>query len=89
MPKHSKNGVATHSSKPSGQTAANSHGEANLGARYDNCYPINGSTMVDYESAEAVAPTRFQKMAGVLESLERDMAYFVCQWGVGVDVGEW
>ncbi|KAK8053648.1 glycoside hydrolase [Apiospora saccharicola] len=57
--------------------------------KYDNCYPINGSTMVDYQSEEAIAPTRFQKMAGVLESLERNMAYFVCQWGVGYDVGEW
>ncbi|KAK8014741.1 carbohydrate-binding module family 35 protein [Apiospora arundinis] len=57
--------------------------------KYDNCYPINGSTMVDYHSEEAIAPTRFQKMAGVLESLERNMAYFVCQWGVGYDVGEW
>jgi len=45
--------------------------------------------MVDYHSEEAIAPTRFQKMAGVLESLERNMAYFVCQWGVGYDVGEW
>lgn len=45
--------------------------------------------MVDYHSEEAISPTRFQKMADVLESLDRDIAYFVCQWGVGYDLGTW
>jgi alpha-galactosidase len=28
-------------------------------------------------------------MAKVLDSVDRDMQYFVCQWGIGTDVGAW
>jgi hypothetical protein len=45
--------------------------------------------MVDGSSKEAQAATRFQRMAEVLDSVDRDMQYFVCQWGIGTDVGVW
>jgi hypothetical protein len=45
--------------------------------------------MVDSSSAEAMSPARFQHMATSLESVDRDIQYFLCQWGIGVDVGEW
>ncbi|ORY57530.1 glycoside hydrolase superfamily [Pseudomassariella vexata] len=57
--------------------------------KYDNCYPVSNTTMVDYVSKESISPARFEKMAGVLDTIDRDMHYFVCQWGVGYDVGEW
>ena len=28
-------------------------------------------------------------MAAILDSLDRDIAYYICQWGIGYDVGEW
>lgn len=28
-------------------------------------------------------------MAAELEAVDRDIQYFVCQWGIGVDTGEW
>lgn len=45
--------------------------------------------MVDSSSEEAQSPERFQKMAGLLEAVDRDIAYFICQWGIGVNVPEW
>lgn len=57
--------------------------------RYDNCYPVDTVTMADYDSAESGSPTRFQKMATAIDSVERDLFYYVCQWGVGSDVGAW
>ncbi|KAH8676173.1 glycoside hydrolase superfamily [Xylariales sp. PMI_506] len=57
--------------------------------KYDNCYPVNASVMVDYDSAIAVSPARFQTMAAAIDAVDRDMNYFICQWGVGTDVGSW
>ena len=45
--------------------------------------------MVDSSSAESQSPARFQRMATVLDSVDRDIQYFVCQWGIGTDVGSW
>ncbi|KAI8931484.1 hypothetical protein NX059_011150 [Plenodomus lindquistii] len=45
--------------------------------------------MVDSSSAESQSPVRFQHMAAELEEVERDIQYYVCQWGIGTDVGEW
>lgn len=45
--------------------------------------------MVDSSSAEAKSPTRFQKMATSLEKVDRSFQYFLCQWGIGENVGEW
>ena len=57
--------------------------------RYDNCYATSRTTMVDSDSTEAQSPARFQHMASALEAVDRDIQYFVCQWGIGVDVGDW
>ncbi|KAK6083040.1 alpha-galactosidase precursor [Seiridium cupressi] len=45
--------------------------------------------MADYDSAESGSPARFQTMAAALDAVDRDINYFVCQWGVGQDVGAW
>lgn len=45
--------------------------------------------MVDSSSAESQSPARFQHMAAELDAVDRDIQYFVCQWGIGVDTGEW
>ncbi|KAH9876410.1 hypothetical protein J1614_003541 [Plenodomus biglobosus] len=45
--------------------------------------------MVDSSSAEAQSPARFQHMAAELDAVERDIKYYLCQWGIGTDVGEW
>jgi alpha-galactosidase len=45
--------------------------------------------MVDGSSKEAQSAARFQHMASVLDSVDRDIQYFVCQWGIGTDVGAW
>lgn len=45
--------------------------------------------MVDSSSSESQSPARFQHMAEELEAVDRDIQYFVCQWGIGVDTGEW
>ena len=45
--------------------------------------------MVDSSSAESKSPTRFQKMASSLEKVDRPFQYFICQWGIGENVGEW
>ncbi|KAI8629407.1 carbohydrate-binding module family 35 protein [Xylariaceae sp. FL1651] len=57
--------------------------------KYDNCYAVSPDTAVDYVSPEAVSPARHQKMAAVLDSVDRDIAYFICQWGIGTDLGKW
>lgn len=57
--------------------------------KYDNCYSTSRTVMVDSDSAEAQSPARFQHMAAELEAVDRDIQYFICQWGIGVDVGEW
>lgn len=45
--------------------------------------------MVDSSSAESQSPARFEHMAAELDAVNRDIQYFVCQWGIGVDTGEW
>ncbi|KAH6632928.1 glycoside hydrolase superfamily [Boeremia exigua] len=57
--------------------------------KYDNCYSTSNTTMVDSSSAESQSPARFQHMAAELEAVDRDIQYFVCQWGIGVDTGAW
>ncbi|KAH7402240.1 glycoside hydrolase superfamily [Phaeosphaeria sp. MPI-PUGE-AT-0046c] len=57
--------------------------------KYDNCYSTSNTTMVDSSSAESQSPARFQHMATELEAVDRDIEYFVCQWGIGQDVGTW
>ncbi|KAH7143555.1 glycoside hydrolase superfamily [Dactylonectria macrodidyma] len=57
--------------------------------KYDNCYPTSKTVMVDSTSDEAQSPARFQKMAASLDQVERDIEYYICQWGIGKDVGEW
>ncbi|KAH6984492.1 glycoside hydrolase superfamily [Ilyonectria sp. MPI-CAGE-AT-0026] len=57
--------------------------------KYDNCYSTSSTVMVDSDSAEAQSPARFQKMAASLDQVDRDIAYYICQWGIGYDVGEW
>ncbi|KAI0125582.1 glycoside hydrolase superfamily [Xylariales sp. AK1849] len=57
--------------------------------KYDNCYPVDNVTMADYNSAEAGSPTRFQAMASAIDAVDRDLHYFICQWGVGSDIGAW
>ncbi|KAF2119196.1 alpha-galactosidase precursor [Lophiotrema nucula] len=57
--------------------------------KYDNCYATSRTTMVDSTSTEAQSPARFEKMAASLNATDRDMQYFICQWGIGQDVGDW
>ncbi|KAF2641867.1 glycoside hydrolase [Massarina eburnea CBS 473.64] len=57
--------------------------------KYDNCYSTSNTTMVDSTSSESKASTRFQRMAQSLEKVSKEMQYFVCQWGIGEDVGTW
>lgn len=57
--------------------------------RYDNCYATSNTTMVDSDSDEAKSSARFEKMAASLDAVDRDIAYYICQWGIGTDVGEW
>lgn len=45
--------------------------------------------MVDSSSAESQSPARFQHMAAELDAVEREIKYYVCQWGIGTDVGQW
>ena len=45
--------------------------------------------MVDSESEESQSPARFQVMAKFLEDVDRDIAYYICQWGIGENVPEW
>ncbi|KAL2753019.1 carbohydrate-binding module family 35 protein [Sodiomyces alcalophilus JCM 7366] len=57
--------------------------------KYDNCYSTSPNNMVDADSEESRSPARFQKMAAELDSVDRDIKYFICQWGIGFNVGEW
>lgn len=57
--------------------------------KYDNCYATARDVMVDYDSAEAGAPTHFEAMAAALNDTQRDVMYQVCQWGTGTDLGKW
>ncbi|KAH7397159.1 glycoside hydrolase superfamily [Pyrenochaeta sp. MPI-SDFR-AT-0127] len=57
--------------------------------KYDNCYATSKTVMVDSSSAEAQSPARFQHMAAELDAVNRDIQYFLCQWGIGTDVGDW
>ncbi|KAL5113365.1 hypothetical protein ACEQ8H_008758 [Pleosporales sp. CAS-2024a] len=57
--------------------------------KYDNCYSTSNTTMVDSSSSESQSPVRFQKMAAQLDAVDRDIEYYVCQWGIGQDVGTW
>jgi hypothetical protein len=45
--------------------------------------------MVDSSSAESQSPVRFQHMASALDAVDRDIKYFICQWGIGTDTGDW
>jgi hypothetical protein len=45
--------------------------------------------MVDSSSAESQSPARFQHMATELDAVDRDIKYYVCQWGIGTDTGKW
>ncbi|XXG99926.1 centromere/microtubule-binding protein cbf5 [Hypoxylon texense] len=68
------------------QTFADWEGDS---LKYDNCYSSSRDIMADYVSPASTSPERHQKMATVLDSLDRDLAYFICQWGIGEDLGEW
>jgi hypothetical protein len=45
--------------------------------------------MVDSTSAEAQSPNRFIKMAEALNQTDRDIEYYLCQWGIGTNVPDW
>ncbi|KAE8825141.1 hypothetical protein HRS9122_10240 [Pyrenophora teres f. teres] len=45
--------------------------------------------VLDSSSPESQSPARFQRMAEELEAVDRGIRYYVCQWGIGTDVGEW
>ncbi|KLO85179.1 related to alpha-galactosidase precursor [Fusarium fujikuroi] len=57
--------------------------------KYDNCYATSKTNMVDATSAEAKSPNRFIKMAAAINETDRDIKYFLCQWGIGEDVPQW
>ncbi|RYO95160.1 hypothetical protein DL762_000192 [Monosporascus cannonballus] len=57
--------------------------------KYDNCYSSSPDVMVNNSSPISQSPVRHQKMASVLDSVDRDIAYYICQWGIGYNVGEW
>ncbi|KAI0119863.1 carbohydrate-binding module family 35 protein [Daldinia grandis] len=57
--------------------------------KYDNCYSSSKDKMADYVSPESTSPERHKKMAALLDDVDRDIAYFICQWGIGEDLGEW
>ncbi|KAI1144403.1 carbohydrate-binding module family 35 protein [Hypoxylon sp. FL0543] len=57
--------------------------------KYDNCYSSSKTVMADYVSPASTSPKRHEKMASVLDGVDRDIAYFICQWGIGEDLGEW
>lgn len=56
--------------------------------RYDNCW-VDPDIQADYEGAESLSPERHIKMASILDDLDHDIAYYVCQWGVGENLAEW
>lgn len=57
--------------------------------RYDNCFANSTTLMVDYYGDDWTSPTRFQTMAKAIDAVNRPMEYYVCQWGVGTDIGRW
>ncbi|KAL8306437.1 hypothetical protein RB597_003043 [Gaeumannomyces tritici] len=57
--------------------------------KYDNCYATSRTVMVDSDSAEAKSPARFLKMGRLLKETGRDIAYWLCQWGIGENVPAW
>ncbi|KAI2620065.1 carbohydrate-binding module family 35 protein [Hypoxylon sp. NC1633] len=57
--------------------------------KYDNCYSSSTEVMADYVSPASTSPERHEKMASVLDGVGRDIAYFICQWGIGEDLGKW
>ncbi|KAI1389682.1 carbohydrate-binding module family 35 protein [Hypoxylon trugodes] len=57
--------------------------------KYDNCYSSSKTQMADYVSPASTSPERHEKMAFVLNGVDRDIAYFICQWGIGEDLGDW
>ncbi|KAI1803478.1 carbohydrate-binding module family 35 protein [Daldinia bambusicola] len=57
--------------------------------KYDNCYASSRDNMADYVSPISTSPDRHKKMAAALDGVDRDIAYFICQWGLGEDLGEW
>ncbi|KAL7272741.1 hypothetical protein RUND412_004441 [Rhizina undulata] len=56
--------------------------------KYDNCW-ADGKTNVNYYPDEADPSTRFRAMADALDTVERDIVYGICQWGIGNDLAEW
>ncbi|KAI0004677.1 carbohydrate-binding module family 35 protein [Xylariaceae sp. FL0662B] len=57
--------------------------------KYDNCYSTAPDTMTDYVSPVSTSPERHRKMAWVLDGVDRDISYFICQWGIGENLGDW
>ncbi|KAH7308510.1 glycoside hydrolase superfamily [Stachybotrys elegans] len=57
--------------------------------KYDNCYSTSTTQMVDSSSAESQSPERFIVMGDALNETDRDIQYFLCQWGIGRNVPEW
>jgi alpha-galactosidase len=45
--------------------------------------------MVDADSAESQSPARFIHMGEALNATDRDIQYFLCQWGIGENVPSW
>ena len=89
---HLPSGAATLLSQfppPNGYIVQTDIDEWTLWSRYDNCYATSTDEMVDSESEEAQSPARFETMAGFLEAVDRDIAYFICQWGIGENVPDW
>ncbi|KAI1101536.1 carbohydrate-binding module family 35 protein [Jackrogersella minutella] len=68
------------------QTFANWSGDS---LKYDNCYSSSRTVQADYTSEVSTSPVRHEKMAALLDGVDREMAYFICQWGIGEDLGEW
>jgi hypothetical protein len=57
--------------------------------KYDNCYATSDTEMVDADSAESQSPSRFIHMGEALNATDRDIQYFLCQWGIGENVPSW
>ncbi|KAG9252822.1 glycoside hydrolase superfamily [Emericellopsis atlantica] len=57
--------------------------------KYDNCYSTSPTEMVDVTSPESQSPDRFITMEKALNQTDRDMQYFLCQWGIGQNVPDW
>ncbi|KFY16084.1 hypothetical protein V492_01576 [Pseudogymnoascus sp. VKM F-4246] len=57
--------------------------------KYDNCYSVSPTNMVDYKSPGAISSDRFDTMAQALNDTGRDFLYEICQWGCGTNLGIW